>query len=81
LTFLFFRPVTIEDQTAQEIELDIFEALRQEKRSALSLEFYDREAQTVMNEYVHGFCSLQTFLEDARPPGDLTPYPHSTEMP
>ena len=41
---------------------------------ALSLEFFDREAQTALDEYVGGFLNLEGFMRDARPPGNVRDY-------
>jgi len=41
---------------------------------ALSLEFYDREAQTVLDEYLKGFVDVDTFLQNARPPHNHADY-------
>ena len=65
-----------EDKSAHSLQLDILKVVRnqKEKTLALSLEFYDRESQTVMNEYVRGLIPLDTFLSDSRPPANHSDY-------
>jgi len=64
-----------EDETAHSLELDILKALQDaDKQTALSLEFYDREAQTVLNEYLRDHVTLETFLSDGKPPGNHADY-------
>ena len=51
-------------------------AENEKRKFSLSLEFYDREAQVVLDEYLNGSVSKETFLEDSRPPsnhGDYQP--------
>jgi len=65
-----------EDKEAHKLELDILKKITttRENRTGLSLEFYDRESQSVMNEYLGGLVDLDTFLGDARPPGNYEDY-------
>jgi len=63
------------DPSAHSIELDVLKCLhRGSNNLALSLEFYDREAQCVLDEYTTGFVDKETFLSDSRPPGNLADY-------
>jgi len=67
-----------EDSSAHLLELEILQAVKTtstaEQNTALSLEFYDREAQTVLNEYLAGQVNLDTFLCDSRPPANHQDY-------
>jgi len=65
-----------EDKTAHDLELEILQKLGETKgrTTALSLEFYDRESQTVLNEYLRDQVSLDTFLSDSKPPGNHGEY-------
>jgi len=64
-----------EDATAHKLELDILKATKSDNSNfALSLEFYDRESQTVLNEYLQGIIPIETFLTDGKPPGNHTDY-------
>lgn len=65
-----------EDKVAHKLELDILKKISstRENRTGLSLEFYDRESQSVMNEYLGGLVDLETFLGDARPPANYEDY-------
>lgn len=65
------------DSAAHGLELDILQHIAQSKdehKVALSLEFYDRESQTVINEYLQGLATLDTFLGDSRPPANYIDY-------
>ena len=67
------------DDAAHALELEILRELQEsldqrQQRLALSLEFYDRESQTVMNEYLKGVASLDTFLSDSKPPANHSDY-------
>ena len=67
------------DPAGHEVELEVLRALHggtatADRGLALSLEFFDREAQTVMDEYVGGHLSLEGFLRDSRPPGNVRAY-------
>jgi len=64
-----------EDPLAHAIELEILKKLKIATSSlCLSLEFYDREAQTVLDEYLAGLVPLDTFLSDSKPPGNHAAY-------
>lgn len=63
------------DRTAHALELEILALLHGAGASlALSLEFYQREAQIVLDEYLAGLVPLDTFLADSRPPANHTDY-------
>jgi len=63
------------DPAAHAIELELLKSLHRGSNDlALSLEFYDREAQCVLDEYTTGFVDKETFLRDSRPPGNLADY-------
>ncbi|TRY63466.1 hypothetical protein TCAL_11959 [Tigriopus californicus] len=67
------------DPEAHALELDILKWVHSEcgkggRKLALSLEFYDRQAQPVMNEYLGDFLSEETFLSDANAPGNASDY-------
>jgi len=66
------------DDLAHALELELLKKLSASSslKPALSLEFYDRESQTVLNEYLRDLVSLDTFLADSKPPanhGDYQP--------
>jgi len=67
-----------EDPGAHKIELDLAKKLLcQENGSTgrnLSLEFYERDIQPVMDEYLSGSIDYQTFLHDSRPPANHEDY-------
>lgn len=65
-----------EDQLAHSLQLDILKEMekRKDRTMALSLEFYDRESQTVLNEYLRGLVPLDTFLADSKPPANHSDY-------
>ena len=64
-----------EDPLAHAFELEILKKLKTaESHFALSLEFYDRECQTVLDEYLAGLIPLDTFLSDSRPPANHADY-------
>jgi len=65
-----------EDELAQALELQILKTVGStpEKKVGLSLEFYDRESQTVLDEYLGDLVPLATFLRDSRPPGNHPVY-------
>lgn len=65
-----------EDKEAHKLELDILTKLSetQDRKTGLSLEFYDRESQNVLNEYLGGLIDLDTFVNDARPPANYLDY-------
>ena len=66
-----------EDAHAHALELEILREVHERletRRLALSLEFYDREAQTVLNEYLQGLVNLDTFIADSKPPGNHEDY-------
>jgi len=63
------------DSSAHQLQLEILTRLRDTSPSlALSLEFYQREAQTVLNEYITGLVPLETFLADSQPPANHEDY-------
>jgi len=64
-----------DDAAAHKLELDILKVTKTESSNlALSLEFYDRESQTVLNEYLKGIIPIETFLTDGKAPGNHTDY-------
>jgi len=64
-----------EDPLAHAFELEILKKLKTaESNFGLSLEFYDRECQTVLDEYLAGLIPLDTFLSDSRPPANHADY-------
>jgi hypothetical protein len=64
------------DPEAHAIELDVFKRLHQSRPEglSLSLEFYDREAQAVMDEFTSGLVTRDVFLRDARAPSNAVDY-------
>jgi len=59
------------DPVAHAIELVVLKRLHGEVSNlALSLEFYDRESQCVLDEYIAGSVDKETFLKDSRGPGN-----------
>jgi len=64
-----------EDALAHAFELEILKKLNiAEQNVGLSLEFYDRESQTVLDEYLANLIPLDTFLSDSKPPGNHADY-------
>jgi len=66
-----------EDGAAHALELEILKDVRENLKAenlTLSLEFYDRESQAVLDEYLQGLVSLDTFLRDSRPPDNHADY-------
>jgi len=64
-----------EDKTAHGLELDILNKLIENgTKLGLSLEFWDREAQQVTDEYLGGFIPEEGLLQDSRPPGNHQAY-------
>jgi len=65
-----------EDALAQALELNILKTVSSDlsRKVGLSLEFYDRESQTVLDEYLADIIPLKTFLADSRPPGNHAAY-------
>eukprot|EP00088_Acartia_fossae_P015208 TRINITY_DN1829_c0_g1_i8.p1 TRINITY_DN1829_c0_g1~~TRINITY_DN1829_c0_g1_i8.p1 ORF type:complete len:304 (-),score=22.47 TRINITY_DN1829_c0_g1_i8:84-995(-) len=65
-----------EDSTAHQLELDILIKLNNARtnKTGLSLEFYDRESQIVLNEYLSGMLDVDTWLEYSRPPANYADY-------
>jgi len=65
-----------EDALAHALELKILKTVSSDphKKVGLSLEFYDRESQTVLDEYLADMVPLNTFLADSRPPGNHPAY-------
>ena len=62
-----------EDPTAHEHQLDILKVLSDFKPS-LSLEFYERDVQPILNEYMTDCIDYDTFLQDSRPPNNHQDY-------
>ena len=70
------------DPEAHSVELATFEKLHstladnegRQLHLALSLEFYDREAQTVLDEFLLGFVDQDVFIRDSRPPANWSDY-------
>lgn len=62
-----------EDPSAHEHELELVKHLLNED-SALSLEFYERDTQPVLNEYLWGSIDYGTFAQDARAPSNHEDY-------
>jgi hypothetical protein len=59
------------DPLAHAFEMEILKKLKNnESNFCLSLEFYDRECQTVLDEYLVYLIPLDTFLSDSRPPAN-----------
>jgi len=64
-----------DDPAAHDIELDILKKLKEDgDKLGLSLEFWDREAQQVTDEYLMGLVSEEGFIQDSRPPGNYHAY-------
>jgi len=67
-----------EDPCAHQLELKILQkvaSLRPTKDVALSLEFYDRSAQPLLNEYLLGVIDYETFIGNcAEAPGNHADY-------
>jgi len=65
-----------EDPLAHAFELEIVKKVKSVTGSdvGLSLEFYDREAQTVMDEFLADLVPLDTFLQDSKPPANHADY-------
>jgi len=65
-----------EDPLAHALELEILKKFKSSSSTSLglSLEFYDREAQTVLDEFLEGLVPLDTFLSDSRPPANHEDY-------
>lgn len=68
-----------QDAAAHRLELEVLQRLWRDleptgDRLALSLEFYERDVQPVLNEYLGGHADLDTFLNDSRPPGNYADY-------
>lgn len=64
-----------DDPTAQEHELDLLKCLAEAGvKPTLSLEFYERDVQPVIDEYLADAVDYETFLRDARPPANHASY-------
>lgn len=64
-----------EDPSAHETELDLARRLLTGgPGSALSMEFYERDIQPVLDEYLNGSIDYDSFLKDARPPSNHSDY-------
>lgn len=66
-----------QDPLAHQIELEVLRRLSENDagvRVGLSLEFWDRESQVVLDEYLAGLVPLDTFLRDSRPPSNHSSY-------
>jgi len=67
-----------EDPLAHAFELEIVKKVKTATGAGgvvgLSLEFYDREAQTVMDEFLASLVPLDTFLMDSKPPANHADY-------
>ncbi len=57
-----------QDPSAQKLELDILEKISSMSPVVLSLEFYDREQQTLLDEYLAGFVDGDAFARDSGGP-------------
>jgi len=66
-----------DDPTAHEHELELLKSLTSRVdvgKACLSLEFYERDIQPVIDEYLADLVNYQTFLQDARPPSNHDSY-------
>jgi uncharacterized iron-regulated protein len=63
-----------DDTTAHALQMQIFKAVFEkygkESRVALSLEMFERDVQTIVDEYLKGFISETHFLSSSRPWGN-----------
>lgn len=64
------------DPSSHWLELEILQRVAELKpgETALSLEFYDRSAQAVLDEYLLDFIDYDTFLENSHPPANHKDY-------
>ena len=64
------------DPTAHRLEQEILErvANRKPRETALSLEFYDRSAQAVLDEYLLDFVDYETFIDHGQAPHNHADY-------
>jgi len=71
-----------EDPTAHALELELIDKLRvdQNNRLGVSLEFWDRESQLVLDEFLAGIVSLERFIRDSRPPANHSDYTPILEL-
>ncbi len=60
-----------DDKVAHSLQLEIFkravEKYRIERKVALSLEMFERDAQIILDEYLKNFITEKKFLDDSRP--------------
>lgn len=60
-----------DDDTAHFLEFEIFKGLQQRnKNTSLALEFFERDVQLILDEYLDGLISEKHFLAAARPPSN-----------
>lgn len=58
-----------DDKTARFLELEILKGLHQRNgNTSLALEFFERDIQVIMDEYLGGLITEEHFLASARPP-------------
>merc|ERR1711994_485423 len=64
------------DPSSHWLELEILQRVAELKpgETALSLEFYDRSAQSVLDEYLLDFIDYDTFLDNSHPPANHQDY-------
>ncbi len=60
-----------DDATAHYLQLEIFkkavEKYAKNRKVALSMEMFERDTQTILNEYLKGLITEKKFLDDSRP--------------
>jgi len=71
-----------EDPTAHSIQLKLMDNLRRDQNSrlGLSLEFWDRESQLVLDEFLAGTVNLDSFIRESRPPANHSDYTPILEL-
>lgn len=64
------------DPSSHILELEILQKAAELKpgETALSLEFYDRSAQAILDEYLLDFIDYETFLDHSHPPANHSDY-------
>lgn len=64
------------DPSSHKLEMEILQKAAEFKpgETALSLEFYDRSAQAVLDEYLLDFIDYETFLDHSNPPANHKDY-------
>lgn len=63
-----------DDSASRMIQLKVLKSFQTSPSIAFSLEFYERDIQPVLDEYLDGVIDYDTFLGDSRPPSNHAEY-------